>query len=113
MLHCVIDGMLVGFESHAAAAATLRTASENITRVTPLIDPGVDVCGVDRDVAEPVAHGVDVHTASKKMGRGRAPDRVRAHLFCGQGWHPAHGSSNVSCHQIIDGEARDGATVPV
>jgi hypothetical protein len=38
------------------------------------IDPGVDVCGVDRDVAEPVAHGVDVHTASKKMGRGRAPD---------------------------------------
>jgi hypothetical protein len=36
MLHCVIDGMLVRFESHAAAA-TLRTASENITRVTPLI----------------------------------------------------------------------------
>ena len=41
MFHFVIDRTnlrsLVPNERHAAAAATLRTANENITRVTPLI----------------------------------------------------------------------------
>jgi hypothetical protein len=37
MFHCVIDAILVRVENHASAAATLRTANENITRVTPLI----------------------------------------------------------------------------
>ena len=42
------------------------------------VDFGVDVGGVDRDVAEPRADGVDVDAGAQQMRGGCVPDGVRA-----------------------------------
>jgi len=77
------------------------------------IDSGIEVCCVNGDVAKPVAYSVDVHATPEKMGCGRAPHRVWAHVFCRQGWHSTHGPSNGSFHQIINAEAGDWVAVPI
>src|SRR5438874_20225 len=77
------------------------------------IDSGIEVCCVNGDVAKPVAYSVDVHATPEKMGCGRAPHRVWAHIFCRQGWHSTHGPSNGSFHQIINAEAGDWVAVPI
>ena len=45
------------------------------------IDFGVNVCSVERDVAQPSTDGVDVDARAEKMGSRRMPNGMRAHPF--------------------------------
>ena len=61
------------------------------------IEPGVDVCGVNRDVDELVAHGVDVHSVSEKMVV--VERRIVCELFFRrQESYPSRGSSNEATY---------------
>ena len=66
---------------------------------------GVDVGGIDRDMAEPCADGVDVDAGAEKMRSGRVADGMRADPFFAHFRDTAHGSLRISRHDLMDAEA--------
>ena len=64
-------------------------------------------------MTKPVAYGIDVHTAPEKVGSGRMPNRVWADTLLLERGHFCPDPCNVSLHQIVNTETRDGAGVPV
>src|ERR1017187_8695601 len=58
----------------------------------------VDVGGVDGDMAEPCADGVDVDTGAKKMRGSRVADGMRSDSFLAHLRHAAHGDPRISRH---------------
>ena len=77
------------------------------------IDVGINVGGVDRDVAEPGTDGVDVHAGAEQMcGRG-VPDDVRADAFPRERWTSGEGLVNISSDETMYAVAGDSATAVI
>ena len=66
---------------------------------------GVDVGGVDRDMAEPCADGVDVDAGAKKMRCGGVADGVRADRFLRISGTAVAAVRRISRHDVVDAEA--------
>jgi len=65
---------------------------------------GIDVCGADRDMAEPGADGIDVHAGENQVADRRMPDHMRGYRSVSQFRHPGC----VSLDKAIDSEAGKG-----
>ena len=77
------------------------------------IDFRINVRGIERNVTQPGADGVNVHASTEKMGRRRVPNSMRTHALPGNRRCPVQDSLNVSFNHRVDSETRDGVAVPV
>ena len=71
------------------------------------IDFGVDVGGVDGDMTEPCADGVDVDAGAQQMRGGGVPDGVRADRSAQQRRMRSRCGANMVAEHPVDAVACD------
>src|SRR5712691_6941142 len=77
------------------------------------IDFGIDIGRVERDMSQPSADRVDVHSRSEEVdGRG-VTDRVCAHFLPGERGYLASGLTGVSLDQRQDSKTGEGLPASV
>ena len=77
------------------------------------IDLGVDVRGLDGDVSEPRADGIDVDAGAQQVRRGRVPNRVGADPLALEARHVGRRVARMADHEIMHTESRHRLRTPV
>jgi hypothetical protein len=77
------------------------------------IDFRINVRGIERNVTQPGADGVNVHAGTEKMGRRCMTNSMRTDALCRKRRYPTHDSLNVSLHCRVDAKAGYGPTTSV
>ena len=106
--------MRVGMPRLARGLACRRdlTLGQSV-RLALKVDFRVDVGRVERCMAEPGSHGVDVDARTEQMGGRRVTDAVRADSFGRERWCAILGPGRSAFDQCVDAEARDWLTTPI
>src|SRR5216683_5786507 len=77
------------------------------------IDFRINVRGIERNVTQPGADGVNVHAGTEKMGRRCVSNSMRTHTLSLKRRHTVQDSFNVSFNHRMHAKTGDGPTTSV